>query len=224
MSKEYGQDVYVQIPADDTHTIQASPPVATSYAYYVIPQEPRRQKQCGGGCCCCALLIGMLLFFLIPRQPSVSYQYLKYVGPSDPQTGYNYTASDFVGKYEFSNNNYYSVDWSNLKMKQYWLSPNQGQANCDMYKYKYGVQYCAKRMGAFEKKSTFSTNARATSSENIPLTSTKEDLGPLAGMMAQCILSGSTLVMSSGSVGEQTGLRDFGQVHISDQYYWLLCD
>lgn len=218
-----GDDVYVSIPADE-HTIQASPPVATSYAYYVIPSEPRQQRKCGGACCCICGIIGLLLFFLIPRQPSVSYQYLAYNGAYNASNSHKVTAADFTGKYRFENMNYYSVDWKDLRMKSYWLTG--GTTNCDMYKTKYGYTYCAKEMGAFNKKEQFSTPARSRSTQNIPLSTTagSGDGANLVGMLAQCFVDGSALVMSSGSVYETTGLHDFGKVSISDQYFYLICN
>lgn len=225
-TKNEGGDVYVSIPADETHTIQASPPVATSYAYYVIPQEPRQQKRCGGGCCCIAIMTGLLLFFLIPRQPSVNYQYMVYSGPAYDGTGSlaNVTAADLVGRYRFENMNYYSVDWSKLAMKNYYMSPYT--TGCDVTKVKWGVQYCGKEMGSFEKKSEFSTGPRTRSYQDVPLTA-EAGSGEFANMLAmltECFLNGDVLVMSQGHVTEMTGLHDFGQVSINDQYYWLVCN
>mmetsp|Transcript_19774 Transcript_19774/g.35789 ORF Transcript_19774/g.35789 Transcript_19774/m.35789 type:complete len:228 (+) Transcript_19774:68-751(+) len=219
-------DIYVSIPADDT-TIQSSPPVATSYAYYVIPQEPRRQKQCGGGCCCCAIVLGLLLFFLIPREPSVNYQYLAYNGPAPDGSGAltNVSASDFVGRYKFENMNYYSVEWSKLNMVNYWLTATTTNG-CDIQQTKWGVQYCGKTMGSYEKDSAFTTGARTRSYQNVPLTSEQGsgDLVNLGGMLTECFYYGNVLVMSKGHVNEKTGLHDFGKVSIDDQYFWLVCN
>mmetsp|Transcript_93298 Transcript_93298/g.266890 ORF Transcript_93298/g.266890 Transcript_93298/m.266890 type:complete len:230 (+) Transcript_93298:459-1148(+) len=160
-------------------------------------------------------MVGLLLFFLIPRQPSVNYQYMVYSGPVYNGQGSlsNVTASDFVGRYRFENMNYYSVDWSGLAMKNYYMST--ATTDCDITKVHWNTAYCGKEMGSYEKKPTFSTGPRTRSYQNVPLTA---DAGSgtfalnVGEMLTECFLYGQVLVMSQGHISETTGLHDFGKV------------
>mmetsp|Transcript_19775 Transcript_19775/g.35790 ORF Transcript_19775/g.35790 Transcript_19775/m.35790 type:complete len:156 (+) Transcript_19775:86-553(+) len=154
-------------------------------------------------------------------------QYLAYNGPAPDGSGAltNVSASDFVGRYKFENMNYYSVEWSKLNMVNYWLTATTTNG-CDIQQTKWGVQYCGKTMGSYEKDSAFTTGARTRSYQNVPLTSEQGsgDLVNLGGMLTECFYYGNVLVMSKGHVNEKTGLHDFGKVSIDDQYFWLVCN
>ena len=81
-----------------------------AYSYYVIPTEPRRRKQCGSCCCLTSLAIFLLCFFLIPRTPRVELKAIEF-----PQSDDGEDASSGVGKFLFTNYDFYPVYYFMLR-------------------------------------------------------------------------------------------------------------
>jgi len=191
-----------------------------AYSYYVIPTEPRRRKQCGSCCCLTSLAIFLICFFLIPRTPLVELKEVEF-----PQSDDGDEASSGVGKFLFTNYDFYPVEWKNAEIEMYWVpihnSDAQRQGTCwpadsSCPSGKYFGNQCMMKLGSFEKTSSFKTPGRSSNTEKFTMVEkTDAQIQCTKNMLLSTGLEGGQLLVASGHV-ENKGQ---GKVKVSDTKY-----
>lgn len=190
----------------------------TTFAYYIIPTQPKKRKQCGGICCCLMFLTFFLCFFLIPRKPTVILDKLK-IG--DNETGY--------GTFVFYNNNYFDLSWKKSDISVYWL-PYNGQTVgnvcynqnnvCDSSVYVDSI--CAIKLGEFEQEKNFKSKSRSKKHKDIPLMkSTAQEIACTSWMLLNPYQGLSQRLMTTGHVLAESSFHNFGKINIPKEYYYL---
>jgi len=126
-------------------------------SYNVIPRRARRRQACSSICCCLLVLTFMLTFFLVPRDPQVSYV------ETEP---YNITTKTLQQIFTFKNNNYYHMDWSNLHLEvqlctftdpDAWLTA-ECEVNNPIAVYDYQDSFSTKMQGSVDLLLDFNTS------------------------------------------------------------------
>ena len=181
----------------------------------------RRERQ---ACCACttlgAVFIFLMLFFLIPRTPSLWLNDIVFVQSDDT------TASSTKGKFIFQNRNYFGVKWKDVEVKLFWL-PDDDQFitfacalstnTADVCEFYYRG-FCAIPLGEFENSDKFETNSRQSVKRSLTLTQTNQELA----CSAQVIVAGGGALqrlLTKGTVHAESSTRNFGKVHASDTIY-----
>ena len=187
----------------------------------LLLQETVRRKKCFGcGSCLCVVAALLTLFFLLPRTPTTWLA----------QLGANSETGALTGKFEFANNNYFSVTWENPDVDLYWLPHNEqlvtqncygagGVANDACAFYQDGK--CAIKVAEFSEEESFETAMRSSTERELGLTQTSQDLACSMNMLASQLVNGNQLMLAKGSVHASSSLRDFGRVGVSDVYYYF---
>ena len=186
-----------------------------------VQAAQKRKKRCGCGWCCTILLGLLLVFLLVPRTPTVWLNELD-IGNGSPS-----------GKFEFENNNYFGVKWSDTKFSLYWL-PNDmtligkkcsltGTANdaCEFYD---RLGYCAINVGEFNGDEKFTTDSRVRTVRELPMTQTDQEAACSVNMATavavQSIRNLPQRLVTRGTVEAKGTVRNFGKIKVSDAYYY----
>ena len=134
------------------------------------------------------------------------------------------------GKFEFANNNFYSVVWENPDVDLYWLPHNEqlltqncfgagGTANDACAFYQDGM--CAVKVAEFSAEESFETAMRTTIERQLVSTQTSQDLACSMNMLLSQAVNGNQRMLANGTAHASSPLRDFGQVDVSDVYYYF---
>lgn len=200
---------YVAIPAEST-----SKPLV-EVTSYVVPQDKQKRRMCCGSLGCC-LLVGLVLtvFFLIPRSPSATFEYLTLESTSSGGIG-------LKGKFEFSNNNFYEVAFSKSDINMYWLNPSG--SSCDFtifvgYACGYTArEWCAQELGEFSQDGSFTVDSRGSEERTLSLNPTLDGAARLVAAAASP--SGSALFLTKGTLDAKSDMHNFGTVHVDETLY-----
>lgn len=139
----------------------------------------------------------------------------------------NYT---FMGTFAFKNNNYFKVHWHNPEFNLYWIPTNvngqivleacSGSASDPYEACEFYVDgYCAINIGEFTSTKSFSTTAMEKVDEDLTLVQNSNQVACASQMVVASRLQGSQLLYSRGSVKAKAAIRNFGEVHVDDEFY-----
>lgn len=185
----------------------------TTFAYYVIPNQPQSKKKLGSCCCLFFVICFLLLFFLYPRVPSVILNELKFD-----------SYGNGTGTFNFRNNNFFNMKWKNPDIKLYWI-PYDGQTVGQIC---YGDNNpcengkCEIKLGEFKNNKKFNTLSLSKTTQYIKLLeSTPQELACTSWMLLNPYNGWSQKLMTKGHVHAKTSVNNFGKVKVSNQYYYF---
>jgi hypothetical protein len=185
-------------------------------------QEPRKRKACGcGSCCMVSLLAFLLIFFFLPRTPTMYLHKVNYDGDSQSATG----------MFKFHNENYFKVDWSDAAVALYWMpasgtaittqcSGSTTDANAACVYLGHWKTQCAIKIGEFSDDSEFTTKAQEHTSRDLALTQSTQQKQCMANMAVAALAQGEQTLYSKGSVHAKGQYRNFHKVSIDGTYYY----
>ena len=177
---------------------------------------PKKKCMCGSFL---SILLGVaLLLIFYPKVPEV---FLKKITVD--------TNGNTSGLFSFRNNNYYIVKWNNPDMYLYWL-PYDGQTvgsicygnddstPCDTdYDNK-----CAIKLGEFKSDIKFETKPRIKKKRTLQMqTSSQQEQACAAWMILNPYNNLPQKLVTSGHIHAKSNIKNFGKVHVKDQYYYL---
>lgn len=178
----------------------------------IVVQE-RKRRLCGCGCCCFMIALFLLLFFLVPRTPSTWLQNLTNV---DDGLG---NSTTFYGTFQFKNNNYFSVKWSDPEIGLYWV-PKTGTnvLNTCICLYDVVGTTCAIKLGEFNSQDSFSTNPQEHIDEEFMLVQSNQEVACALNMISASLLS-DQILYTKGSVKAKGAVRNFGKINVRNTFY-----
>ena len=199
----------------ENNQIKYSPLTAT-------PVEPKpkpksRKKLFGSFCCIIFLLTFFLCFFLIPRNPTVSLNEL-------------ILSSNNVieAKFNFKNNNYYSIDWKNPDIELYWIPYNgqtvgqvcYGDNPCESGKYYDNM--CAIKLGEFVSNEKFGSNAKSSTNKNLQLISTtNQEIACASWMILNPYQGKPQRLLTDGHIFSKSNLQNYKKIYVPKRYYYF---
>tara|TARA_Y100000768_G_C23872245_1_gene631018 strand:- start:76 stop:678 length:603 start_codon:yes stop_codon:yes gene_type:complete len=180
-----------------------------------IDKPIKISKKKYAGCGIVILFVSLLCFFLIPRNPRIS---LNYIYLDNNGNGY--------GNFKLINKNFYKETWRDPDISLYWI-PYDGQVvgekcyssnnPCN----KYINNRCAIKLGEFKNSDHYNTKMRSSKHKNIELLSvTDNEIACTSWMLLNPYENLKQILVTTGTINVKNMMNN-NKKHISSKYYYF---